>query len=118
MSVFPPDMPALIPGPIVCPVWCNEVHVGLSATVEDGLVHVSPDVAVDGFTELPRTIINLVSYETPQGARAPLVEVSTFIGEYMPHSHEVTRRGDVDALIAQLEKATSVLKQWREAVPA
>ncbi|MCY0932302.1 hypothetical protein OTB20_40370 [Streptomyces sp. H27-H1] len=117
MSEFSAEMPELIPGPIVCPYWCSAEHVGLSATIDDGLVHVSPDVAVDGFTENPRTVLNLVSYETPRGARPPRVEVSTFFEDYAPDSHEVTRRSEVDALIAQLEQAASALRQWREAVP-
>jgi hypothetical protein len=36
---------------------------------------------------------------------------------FLPASHQITSRAQVDTAITQLEHAAAVLKQWRIAVP-
>lgn len=120
MSPAPDELPELIPGEIVCPPWCNELHNDRRTTnVEDGLVHVSPDIALDPFDRPPHTVFNLVAYESPSEPRRTLLEMTvTSHHDRVPLTHEVTTRGQADTVISELEQAAVALRRWRTFLPS
>ncbi|UQT61242.1 hypothetical protein M4V62_42660 [Streptomyces durmitorensis] len=88
------------------------MHVSPDAALD------SPDVALDPFDRPPRTVFNLVVYESPTEPRRTLLKMTvTSHDDRGPLTHEVTTRAQTDTAISELEQAAVALRRWRTFLP-